>query len=332
MKKILTAILILISVQLFAQEYSIVNFISQIGPLRIYINDQLIGSLNRDETLEYKLYSEGKLSVTIVSRVDVAITNIEVKKGNIYYITIPYSQIVTEERAYEFYESTKVIQGEEDQEKPYIVAKSTSSPKQGTCFLINKQGYLLTNYHVVNGAKTIQIKGIGNDFSTLYGADIVAFDIDLDLAILKLKNPNITFPAIPYQISTETIPQGAKTFTLGYPLTNSMGEEIKITEGIINAKSGYKGTISQYQFSASVQPGNSGSPLFNEKGDVIGIVNAKLQGAEGAGYAIKSPYIISFLKMIENLQTENNVNTLSKDLLSDKVTKLKNFIFIVKTE
>ena len=65
---------------------------------------------------------------------------------------------------------------------------------------------------------------------------------------------------------------------------------------------------------------------------MIGIVNAKLQGAEGAGYAIKSPYIISFLKMIENLQTENNVNTLSKDLLSDKVTKLKNFIFIVKTE
>lgn len=132
-------------------------------------------------------------------------------------------------------------------------------------FLISKQGYFLTNYHVISGSKTTQIKGIGNDFSTLYGVDIIAYDVDLDLALLKLKNQNINFDSVPYQLSLETSPQGIKTFVLGYPLTNSMGEEIKVTEGIISAKSGYKGSISQYQFSAAIQPGNSGSPLFNER-------------------------------------------------------------------
>ena len=109
-----------------------------------------------------------------------------------------------------------------------------------------------------------------------------------------------------------------------------MGEEVKLTDGLISAKSGYKGSLSQYQFSAPIQPGNSGSPIFNESGDVIGIANAKLEGADNAGYAIKSQYIYTFMGLIENFiytPGTNQVKTLS---LNDKVSKLKNFIYIVK--
>jgi S1-C subfamily serine protease len=190
----------------------------------------------------------------------------------------------------------------------------------------------LTNYHVISGAKTVQVKGIGNDFSTLYGVEVIAFDVDLDLALLKLKNQNLSFEVVPYGLSFETSPQGTKAFVLGYPLTGAMGEEIKVTEGLISARSGYKGSISQYQFSAAIQPGNSGSPLFNDNGDVVGVINAKLQGAEGAGYAIKSQYVSTFLKLIDNIQIENNKTLTSNLTLPEKISLLKNNIFIVKSE
>lgn len=60
-----------------------------------------------------------------------------------------------------------------------------------------------------------------------------------------------------------------------HPLTSAFGEEMKVTEGIVSAKCGFRGLISQYQFSAAVQPGNSGRPLFNDNGELIGIINAK---------------------------------------------------------
>ena len=204
-------------------------------------------------------------------------------------------------------------------------------PKQGTGFLVNKKGYLLTNYHVVRNAKSVQVKGVGGDFSSLYGVDVVAVDVDNDLALLKFKNQNLVFEEPPYALSKTTTVQGAKAFVLGYPLATSMGEEIKLTDGLISAKSGYKGSLSQYQFSAPIQPGNSGSPLFNETGDVIGIANAKLEGAESAGYAIKSQYIYTFMSLIENFTYTPAINQVKALALNDKVTKLKNFIYIIKT-
>ena len=231
--------------------------------------------------------------------------------------------------------TNNIIEVEEDRENP--VAKSPPTDyegeKLGTCFLISKQGYFLTNYHVISGAKNVNIKGIGNDFSMLNEVDVVAFDIDLDLALLKLKNQNITFQDVPYSLNTEaSASQGTKVFVLGYPLTTTMGEEIKVSAGIISSESGYKGTISQYQFSAAIQPGNSGSPLFNDNGDIIGVVDAKLEGAEAAGYAIKSQYVNMFLKLIKNIQIEKNTTTLSNLPLTELVERLKGNIFIVKCE
>ena len=78
---------------------------------------------------------------------------------------------------------------------------------------------------------------------------------------------------------------------LGYPLISTMGMDIKLTNGIISAKTGYQGDVSQYQISAPIQPGNSGGPLFDKNGNLIGIVCAKHTEAENAGYAIKVSYL-----------------------------------------
>jgi S1-C subfamily serine protease len=343
MKKFLTIFTLVFIFNTYAQNTSTINFVAfkDYGwVFSIYLNEQLVGTIGKNENLEYKLTSEGRISVIIIAQSQRYTGFLDVKKGGTYYYVVsayPNKQGVTDsKRGQEIFASNaNTLKAEEDKKRPLVQVKNDEDiegPKQGTCFLISNKGYLLTNYHVISGSKNVQIKGVGGDFSTLYGADVIAFDIDLDLALIKLKNKNVTFDSIPYSFCTDLNQQGAKTFVLGYPLTTSMGDEIKITEGIISSNSGFKGTISQYQFSAPVQPGNSGSPLFNEKGDVLGIINAKLSGAEGAGYAVKSQYIPIFLKLIDNIQMESCRSDLGNMTLSQKIMKLKNYIFIVKSE
>ncbi len=343
MKKIAFVFLTVLAFQSFAQDYSTINFVtnkcSKDWKYEIYLNDKFVSDINFDENLEYKIYSEGRVTVTIFVYYNRFSKTIEITNGNTYYF-----EISDKDKKYDFIDESTAKQYlaknptmrkfDENKTDPIVKLRESDSdgPKQGTCFLVSKDGYLLTNYHVISGAKKIQIKGIGNDFSTIYAADVVGYDLDLDLALLKLKNQNIVFDDIPYGFSTKTNQQGESSFVLGYPLTTAMGEEIKVTEGVISAKSGYKGTISQYQFSAAVQPGNSGSPLFNGNGEVIGVINAKLQGVEAAGYAIKSQYALTFLELIENVQITNNKTAISEMSLSEKISKLKNFIFIVITE
>lgn len=353
MKKILlSALCLLLTLNLFAQEqqenkpkknYAIINILGPRLPaaMSIYFNDNLVGTIGRGENLKFKMYSEGRVSIVGICNSHRLTTLLDVKNGEKYYVSAFYGDffnILSEDKARKTLDNVKnVIKVEEDKAHPVGklpegMTADSDGPKQGTCFAISKQGYLLTNYHVVKGAKKVQVKGIGNDFTTSYDVDVVSYDADLDLAVLKLKNQNVAIGDIPYQISPSVAEQGTKSFALGFPMTTAMGEEIKLTEGIISAKSGFKGTNSQYQFSAAVQPGNSGSPLFDENGNVIGIVDAKLQGAEGAGYAVKSPYINTFLSMVEGLQIAKPTGSMAALSLSDKVAKLKNYTFIVTTE
>jgi S1-C subfamily serine protease len=77
-----------------------------------------------------------------------------------------------------------------------------------------------------------------------------------------------------------------------------MGDEVKLTNGIISSKSGFQGDVTSYQITAPVQPGNSGGPLFDDKGNIIGIINAKHVGAENASYAIKASYLMNLIDLM----------------------------------
>ena len=160
----------------------------------------------------------------------------------------------------------------------------------GTGFALTNN-YIVTNNHVVDGAKIISIQGINGDFNHKYNAEVVATDKYNDLAIIKVSGINISTTSIPYAVKTGTSEVGEEVFVLGYPLTSTMGEEIKLTTGVISSKTGFQGDVSIYQISAPIQPGNSGGPLFDSKGNVVGIVSAKHKGAENVGYAIKTSYL-----------------------------------------
>lgn len=210
------------------------------------------------------------------------------------------------------------------------INSSEKTSWSGTGFALN-EGYISTNYHVIDGAKTIKILGIDGTFDTEYEATIVASDKNNDLAILKITDSKFKgFGIIPYNIKTSVSDVGEDIFVLGYPLTSTMGDEIKLTTGVVSSKTGFQGDISLYQISAPIQPGNSGGPLFDHNGNIIGIVNAKHQGAENVGYAIKTSYLRLLLDNITSdnlLPSNNNIANLP---LTGKVKSLRNFVFMIK--
>ena len=203
-----------------------------------------------------------------------------------------------------------------------------SNEWSGTGFAL-KNNHIVTNYHVIEGANTIKVQGINGDFDTKYNANVVATDKFNDIAILKVDGVTIQTNNIPYAIKTSTADVGEDVFVLGYPLTSTMGEEIKLTTGVVSSKTGFQGDVSLYQISAPVQPGNSGGPLFDGTGNIIGIVSAKHEGAENVGYALKTSYLRN---LMESVMTENilpQANKIASYKLSDKVKSLKNYVYYI---
>lgn len=109
-----------------------------------------------------------------------------------------------------------------------------------------------------------------------------------------------------------------------------MGDEIKLTTGVISSKTGFQGDVTLYQISAPIQPGNSGGPLFDKKGNVIGIVSAKHTGAENVGYAIKTLYLRNLVESCVNASIIPTANTVSTLPLTGKVKSEKNFVFLIR--
>ena len=207
----------------------------------------------------------------------------------------------------------------------------SSSPSSGTGFAISSTGIIATNQHVINEAKNIIIRGINGDFSKTYRAKVILEDKNNDLAILQIDDDSFSsLGTIPYIISYKSGDVGNSIFCLGYPLRATMGDEVKLTNGIISSKSGFQGDITSYQISAPVQPGNSGGPLFDDKGNLIGIISAKHLGAENVSYAIKVTYLMSLIDILPTTPKLQTVNNLGGKSLSDQVKIIKNFTYIIE--
>ena len=202
-----------------------------------------------------------------------------------------------------------------------------SNEWSGTGFAL-KENYIVTNYHVIEDANSIQIQGINGNFNTRYNANVIATDKYNDLAILKVEGVHIS-PDIPYSVKTSTSDVGEDVFVLGYPMTSTMGEEIKLTTGVVSSKTGFQGDVSLYQISAPIQPGNSGGPLFDGNGNVIGIVSAKHQGAENVGYSIKTSYLRNLMESAMSNNILPQTNKVMNKKLSEKVKSLKDFVYYI---
>jgi len=212
-----------------------------------------------------------------------------------------------------------------------IATNSSNEKSSGTGYAISSNGYIVTNHHVTNGATSIKIRGVNGDFSKTYTAKVIIEDKNNDLSIIKIDDPSFTtLGTIPYIIANRASDVGSSVFVLGYPLRATMGDEVKLTNGIISSKSGFQGDVTSYQITAPVQPGNSGGPLFDDKGNIIGIINAKHIGAENASYAIKASYLMNLIDLMPTPPKLQTISTVAGKPLTEQVKILKKFTYIIE--
>jgi S1-C subfamily serine protease len=205
----------------------------------------------------------------------------------------------------------------------------------GSGLIFSKEGYIITNHHVVDDTKKIVVEVCTSGDCKSYSAVLVKQDIDNDLAVIKISDERFkSLDSIRYSFKeTGGIEVGASVFTIGYPMALSgMGKEAKFTDGRISAKTGYNNAINAYQTSIPVQPGNSGGPLFNEKGQLLGVINARIKDADNVSYAVKLNYIKNLIELLNDqppTPSDNSINTLS---LEEKIKVLSNYVVLVKVK
>ena len=217
-----------------------------------------------------------------------------------------------------------------------VTFKKDNSKSSGSGFFITTGGVIATNAHVIEGASSIQVT-VANEIGTFtYEAKVLLVDSKNDVALLQVNDEKFKgLTSIPFGIS-ENSDVGSKVFTIGYPLNDVMGSNYKVTDGIISSKSGIGDDVRYYQISVPLQPGNSGGPLFNKEGNVIGITSARLNGqavgtqVENVNYAIKSSYLLNLYNMLPNSTKLSTISTVGSKELQDQVKILKNYVCLIK--
>lgn len=172
---------------------------------------------------------------------------------------------------------------------PAVVSVGTDT-SQGSGFVISDDGYLITNYHVLQDARFIRV--LTYDSTRWRSAQLIGYNETMDLAILKMSGE---YEFLEFEDS-ENIRIGEKVIAIGNPL----GLSFSVTEGIVSARDreGPNEIPAYFQIDTPLNPGNSGGPLINTKGKVIGINNFKLRGSENLGFALESNYVVETINQI----------------------------------
>ena len=170
---------------------------------------------------------------------------------------------------------------------PKAKEKKTHLAGFGSGFFISSDGYFITNYHVIDGAEEVAVLYSNKT----YMANVVAKSKDKDLSLLKMDGEFLPVCAA----GTNQCSVGQDVFLVGYPKPEYQGLEAKVTKGIISSLSGYVGRDDLYQIDAAIQGGNSGGPVGDMFGHVVGVAVAQLRNAQLVTYVIKWNVVYSFL-------------------------------------
>lgn len=201
----------------------------------------------------------------------------------------------------------------------------------GSGFLIDTKGYIVTNAHVLKGSGAIVMNNKGQEFR----ANILHIDQEKDLAILKINDKDFKpITSLPYSIRKSNVELGETLYTLGYPRTDN---DIVLGMGYMSAQTGFNGDSLSYQVQISANPGNSGGPVLNSNGEVIGVLSTRQAQAEGVAFAVKSRNIY---RIVDNLKkTDSSVSklklpsrsTIKGEQLKQQIAEVKDCVFYVKS-
>lgn len=194
-----------------------------------------------------------------------------------------------------------------------------STISSGSGIFINNNT-ILTNYHVVQFYNKLSIEFQNRIFK----GNVIKYDEALDIAIVKIDD-SIMMDKQHLNFADYDIEIGNETFVSGFPFVNSMGKELKITSGIISSKKGFNDDDRYIQTTAPIDPGNSGGPLIDGNGNIVGIITAKHTYGTNVGYALKVKYLTreKFIKATTSIK-----NSLTTQQIYNKA---KNTICIIKS-
>ncbi len=207
---------------------------------------------------------------------------------------------------------------------------STPVLYNGTGFLIDVKGYLITSAHVVKNTKNIRVQ---NSKGEVYNATILHVNNECDLAILKINDDHYKpINRLPYTIRKNNIDLGEQVFTLGYPRN-----EIVYGEGYASATTGYNGDTLSCQLAISANPGNSGGPILNKNGEIVGVLNARQLQVDGVVFAIRSINIYNLLNalkqnetMYDKIRLPTNYTSFKKVNQAQQINRVKDCVFMIK--
>ena len=198
----------------------------------------------------------------------------------------------------------------------------------GTGFLIDPKGYVVTNAHIIQNANNIVVQNSnGKDLNVT----VVFVDIPRDIAILKITDTAFkTTSPIPYSIKKTSADIAEPIYTLGFPRN-----EIVYGEGYLAANTGFNGDTLTCQIAIAANPGNSGGPVLNRNGEVIGVLSAKQTSAEGVVFATQSKFIYQALNSLQKdtayqrikLPVTTSLKGLDK---TQQVKKIADFVYMIK--
>ena len=199
----------------------------------------------------------------------------------------------------------------------------------GTGFFVSSSGHIITNHHVIEGCETNKLTFKGKEVE----ATVLATDKKNDLAILKVNlNPTKVYP-----VATEDAELLEDIIIAGYPLGKKVSAAIKTSKGSVTALAGYGDNYSEFQTDAALNQGNSGGPIINQKGNVVGVAVAnfgKKEGIESFNFGIKSSTLRTFAKANGlNFLPPNNRDLLNKDLgklITEATVYLECFMTVAK--
>ncbi len=198
----------------------------------------------------------------------------------------------------------------------------------GTGFAISSNGYILTSYHVINGKGSISVQNSkGETFKVVrYYTDPIN-----DIAILKISDTAFgKLGSLPYSIKKGSAGIGDAVYTLGYPK-----DDVVLGDGYVSSKTGLNGDTIAYQVAIPVNPGNSGGPLLDNNGNIVGVINGKESKTDGAAFAVKSKYIMEALNAIPQDSLSRRVAYGKRSSLqglkrNQQVQKMQDYVFMIK--